>query len=120
MGKPIGDYKEIDCLRALVAKAYGVGANGEIGGNGGSVTGIQETRTLTKQASEEASYTIPAGSVGYTIKLSVDFVGTHLGDDVTGEENATIADNPQPGNTLPEIPITRTAGKFSVIENRRP
>lgn len=102
---------------------YGLGITGGNSGGpsgGGSVSNIQETRTVTKNAATDANYTIPAGSLGYTILLSADFEGTYLGIPITGAAFSSIPDNAHPSNTIQSVAITRSAGSFSVIEIRKP
>ena len=121
MSKPIGEFNELDCLRALVARQWGVDPNnGYIGGGGGSgiVTGIPETRTVTQNASTTSPYTIPAGWLSYTMEMSSDFTGTVNGIARTGAATPSISDYAAPGNTGPAIAVVRTAGNYTITEGR--
>lgn len=82
--------------------------------NGVKVVGIAETRTYQK-ALTAATTTISAGALAITVIFSSDFVGTIGTLDYTGATQAAYSDAAQPGNVLPSIAITRSAGSYSII-----
>lgn len=82
--------------------------------NGVKVVGVQETRSVTKNAATDATYTIPVGSLSYLVEFSSDFVGTVNGIARAGASISDVSDAAQPNNTLPAIAITRSAGNFTV------
>lgn len=82
--------------------------------SGVKVVGIAETRTYQK-ALTAATTTISAGALAITVIFSSDFVGTIGTLDYTGATQAAYSDAAQPGNVLPSIAITRSAGSYSII-----
>lgn len=83
--------------------------------NGVTVVGVQETRPVLKNAATDATYTIAAGYLAVTILFSSDFAGTVLGVAVSGASTTAYNDASKPGNTLPAIAVTRSAGTYSII-----
>lgn len=82
--------------------------------NGVQVVGITETRTY-QNALTTTPNSISAGKIGFTILFSSDFVGTIGGIPFTGATQAAYSDSAQPGNLLPAVAITRSAGTYSII-----
>lgn len=82
--------------------------------NGVKVVGIQETRT-PQDGLTTATTTVPAGALSVTVLFSSDFVGTVEGISVTGATASQFADAANPGNTLPAIVVTRSAGTYSIL-----
>lgn len=91
-------------------------SDGNPAGNVGAtkVAGIQETRGYTSAITTTPN-SIPAGKLGFTILFSSDFVGTVGGIAYSGATQAAYSDAAQPGNTLPSVAITCSAGSYSVI-----
>lgn len=117
MSKSIGEMNELDCLRWLVAVAGGPsGPSG--GGSSSPVSGIQELRPAAAATSGlSGNNTIPAGALSVLVLLSSDFVGAVNGLPVLGSDRS-YRDSSKPGNTLPAIPITSSAGTYSYAVGR--
>lgn len=96
---------------------YGFGITGGSGGGpsgGGGVVGIQESRTY-QSALTAGSTVIPAGKLAVTVLFSSDFTGGIGGITISGADTVVYTDQSKPGNTLPAITVTRTAGNYSII-----
>jgi hypothetical protein len=95
-----------------ISAALQVTATGSVGPT--PVIGIQETRTY-QNALTAATTTIAAGSLAVSIGFSSDFVGAVGGNAISGATTTSYSDASKPGNTLPAIVVTRSAGTYSIV-----
>lgn len=91
----------------LAAKVIVVGSS-----TGG---GVAETRTYSTGLTTTPNI-IAAGKLGVTVLFSSDFVGTVGGIAFTGATAVSYSDSIiQPGDTLPAITVTCSAGSYSLV-----